>query len=67
MYTFSFWRYQPFSIQNVQGSCEAAMFGKKIQCLFSKYSYVLCIFRHKIFRAFSYIPECYFKIIKSGT
>ena len=40
---------------------------QKIQCLFSKYSYYLCIFWHKIFRAFSYIPKCYFKIIKSGT
>ena len=40
---------------------------QKIQCLFLKYSYFLCIFWHNIFRAFSYITKCYFKIIKSGT
>ena len=40
---------------------------QKIQCLFSKYSYFLCIFWHKCFRAFSYIPKYYFKVIKSGT
>ena len=40
---------------------------QKIQRLFSKYSYFLCIFWHKIFRAFSYIPKCYFKIVKRGT
>ena len=27
--TFSFRRYQPFSIKNIKGSCEAAMFGPK--------------------------------------
>ena len=32
-----------------------------IQCLFLKYSYFLCIFWHKFFRAFSFIPKCYFK------
>ena len=31
---------------------------QKIQCLFLKYSYFLCIFWHIIFRAFSYIAKC---------
>ena len=36
---------------------------KKIQC-FSQNSYTSCVYFD---RAFSYIPKCYFKIIKSGT
>ena len=37
---------------------------QKMQCLFSKYSYFLCIFWHNIFRAFSYIPKCCFVVLK---
>ena len=56
-----FWVVPSFS-NDVKKPC----LDQKIQCLVSKYSYFLCIFWHKIFRAFSYVPKCYFKIIKSG-
>ena len=49
---------QLFSIQNIQGSCEAAMFGPKNTTIILKILILpVYIFWHKIFRAFSYYTQ----------
>ena len=62
--TFSFWRYQPFSILISKECCEKQ---PKIRFSSSKYSYFMYIFCHRSFRNYSCIPKCHFKIIKSGS
>ena len=62
--------YSPYinltKFEPIYGSCEAAMFGPKNTMFILKILILLHIFWHKIFRAFFYVPKCYFEIIKSG-